>query len=92
MTTFFASGFEKTGIWPCILSLVLNTITKPQSTELEKDSQLLKTPMTRRAVRRIQKAYEKNHPLSQRWLLGMKRKKSQGGKRLNILGEEDAGP
>ena len=47
------SGFEKTGIWPCDPSLVLSTITKPQLIELEKDSQLLKTPMTSRAIRRI---------------------------------------
>jgi hypothetical protein len=54
-----ASGFEKTGIWPCDPSLVLTTITKPQSIEPEEDSQSPKTPMTSRAIRRIQRAYEK---------------------------------
>ena len=55
-----ASGFEKTGIWPYNPNFVLATITKPQLIEPENNSQLLKTPMTSRAVRRIQRAYEKS--------------------------------
>lgn len=52
-----ASGFAKTGIFPCNPSLLLDVITKPQLIEASDVSQLLETPMTGRAVRRMQRAY-----------------------------------
>ena len=49
------SAFEKTGIWPYNPSLILNVIT-PQI--IEAPSQSPKTPMTSRAIRRTQRAYD----------------------------------
>ena len=54
------SGFEKTGIWPYNPNILLDKITKSPSPEEEPNvTQAPKTPMTGRAVRRIQKAYVK---------------------------------
>lgn len=54
-----ASGYAKTGIFPYNPSLVLDIITKPQPIEPYMASGSPKTPMTGRAVRRLQKAYKK---------------------------------
>ena len=55
-----ASAFRKTGIWSCDSDVVLNKIIKKKTPEENTDDlQASKTPMTGRAVRRTQKAYEK---------------------------------
>ena len=55
-----ASAFRRTGIWPFDPDVVLNKIIKKKPPEENTDdSKAPKTPMTGRAVRRIQKAYEK---------------------------------
>ena len=54
-----ASGFEKTGVFLLNSSIILDKITKPKpSIKNIQSSDILKTPMTGRAVRRIQKAYK----------------------------------
>ena len=53
------SGFKRTGIFPYDPDTILAQITKPPPEEIVEVSQAPKTPMTGRAVRRIQKAYEK---------------------------------
>ena len=58
-----ASGFKRTGIFPFDSDAVLNQIIKKKlrasPPENIDDTQAPKTPMTGRAVRRIQKVYEK---------------------------------
>jgi hypothetical protein len=54
-----ASGFKKTGIWPCNPALVIVKITKPHQIEAVGTLQGLETPMTCGAVRRIQRQYIK---------------------------------
>jgi hypothetical protein len=49
-----ASAWEKSGIWPYNPDLVLSKITIPKA---EKPAEPINTPMTCRAVRRIQRAY-----------------------------------
>ena len=50
------SGFRKTGIWPFDPSIILSQITKPIS-EVAIDTQLVQTPITCRASRRIKQQY-----------------------------------
>jgi hypothetical protein len=51
-----ASGFAKSGIWPFNPSIVIDKITIPTVTKIP---DIIATPMTCRAVRRIQKTYRK---------------------------------
>jgi len=56
------SGFKKTGIWPFDPSIILSQITKPLP-KVAIDTQLVQTPMTCRASRRIKQQY-RNAPSS----------------------------
>ena len=52
-----ASGFKKTGIWPYNPDLILSKITKAVPDKVTNSSEGPHTPMTCRAVRRIQRQY-----------------------------------
>ena len=56
-TNNITSGFAKTGIWPYNPSIVLDVIMKKPPSTLMESSQILKTPLTCRAVRRIHRVY-----------------------------------
>ena len=71
-----ASGFEKTGIWPYNPAMTLDKITKPTPTEAPS---IVKTPMTCRAVRRVQRQYhnQPNSPLLKKLFRANERLASQ---------------
>lgn len=71
-----ASGFEKTGIWPYNPVMTLEKITKPTPTEVPS---IAKTPMTCRAVRRVQRQYynQPNSPLLKKLFRANERLASQ---------------
>ncbi len=71
-----ASGFEKTGIWPYNPAMTLDKITKPTPTEAPL---IVKTPMTCRAVRRVQRQYhnQPNSPLLKKLFRANERLASQ---------------
>ena len=71
-----ASGFEKTGIWPYNPAMTLDKITKPTPTEAPS---IVKTPMTCRAVRRVQRQYhnQPNSPLLKKLFRANERLTSQ---------------
>ena len=111
-----ASAFKKTGIWPTNPALQLKMITKPLPSIAPSTPTQVKTPLTCRAVRRIQRKYTSApspslltklfrankqlsmlHSCNQHVIRGLEqalkneKKKRQRGKRLNLIGKEDAG-